>query len=389
LKIQTNFNEHFIFCGAQIGGAQIDLQVLDGNGNVVADAPTYLQINDIKQMYERWTVGETPGQAPASVAVKAVDGVTTAFQYTLPQDTNTPYILLVHGWNLETWEKDRFAESAFKRLYWQGYHGRFGSFRWPTAFDFTGSFSDLIFDPKNFDNSEYAAWQSATGLTNLLSKLNAEYPGQVYLMAHSMGNVVAGEALRLAGANQVANTYVAMQAAISAHCYDPSTVNYATPTPPDRYAQYPTNSGSCYFNGSVGAGTYVNFFNTNDYALSKWLTDQGFKPDAGYGYSSTFDAWYQGSLFSGDPLLFPRDTYQIFSYVDPAWSYALGAQLNVGGVFKVNGVYQQVNLPNVWPPDTSGHSYGDHIWHSAEFRSDYAQSTLFWNKLLQTMGLKN
>ena len=48
------------------------------------------------------------------------------FQYTTPTDTNTTYILFVHGFNLETWVKDRFAETEFKRLYWQGYQGRFG-----------------------------------------------------------------------------------------------------------------------------------------------------------------------------------------------------------------------------------------------------------------------
>jgi len=120
-RLSTNFNEHFIFCGAQVGSAQIDLQVLDNNGNVLADAPTYLQINDIKQMYERWTVGEDPKIAPTTVATYQVDDF--AFRYTPPQNTNTPYILFVHGWNLETWEKDRFAETAFKRLYWQGVSG--------------------------------------------------------------------------------------------------------------------------------------------------------------------------------------------------------------------------------------------------------------------------
>ena len=62
------------------------------------------------------------------------------FRYANPGNANTPYILFVHGWNMETWEKDRFAETAFKRLYWQGYQGRFGEFRWPTDYDFTGSF---------------------------------------------------------------------------------------------------------------------------------------------------------------------------------------------------------------------------------------------------------
>jgi hypothetical protein len=380
-NISTNFNEHFIFCGAAIGGAQIDLQILDANQNVIADAPAFLQINDIKQMYERWTVGETPSQTPASVAVKAVDGVTTAFQYTPPTSTNTPYILLVHGWNLETWEKDRWAETAFKRLYWQGYQGRFGEFRWPTAFDFTGSLSDLIFDPKNYDNSEFNAWYSGYGLLSKLNDLNAEYPGNVYLMAHSMGNVVAGEALRLAGTNQVANTYVAMQGAVPAHCYDTNATTRTIPYPfdsgtPNRYAHYYTDTSPNYFNGIVGAGSYINFFNTNDFALSYWQTDQNLKPDTGFSYSGT------NFFAGGSEIDFPSATYEIFAYADEARCYALGAQLNVGGAFKVGAVYNQLDL------FAAPYNFGRlHVGHSLQFRLDYPQSTLFWNTLLSKMKL--
>jgi len=80
-----------------------------------------------------------------------------------------------------------------------------------------------VTDPRNFDNSEFIAWQSAAGLRNKLKDLNAEYPGHVYMLAHSMGNIVAGEALQLAAQNgdgRVVNTYVASQAALPAHDYD-------------------------------------------------------------------------------------------------------------------------------------------------------------------------
>ena len=53
-------------------------------------------------------------------------------------------------------------------------------------------------DPHNYDNSEFTAWRSAVGLLNKLNDLSAKYPGRAYLLGHSMGNVVAGEALRLA-----------------------------------------------------------------------------------------------------------------------------------------------------------------------------------------------
>jgi esterase/lipase superfamily enzyme len=176
-------------------------------------------------MYERWTVGDSPSVPPLTVAVKASNDLPTnpvvqPFQYPTNLNTTTPYILFVHGWNMRTEDKDHFAETAFKRLYWQGYQGRFGSFRWPTFNGFNGTLMQLVTSPtekNNYDNSEYQAWQSGQGLMNKLTDLNAEYPGHVYLLAHSMGNVVAGEALRLSGTSQIVKTYVASQAAISAH----------------------------------------------------------------------------------------------------------------------------------------------------------------------------
>jgi hypothetical protein len=135
-----------------------------------------------------------------------------AFRYGMPEDPGTPYILFVHGWNLETWNKDRFAETAFKRLYWQGYRGRFGSFRWPTDFNFKGKLIDAILQPKNFDDSEQNAWLSGASLLDRLNQLHTTYGENVYLYAVSHGNVVCGEALRLAG-TQLVNTYIASQGA--------------------------------------------------------------------------------------------------------------------------------------------------------------------------------
>ena len=391
IVLNNRTNEHFIFCGVTNGGAQLDLQILDANQNVVADAGASLQIKDIKQIYERWTVGDAPTNPPMTVAVKAADGLQTnpivpAFQYTLPTDTNAPYILFVHGWNMEAWEKDRYAETVYKRLYWQGYQGRFGLFRWPTGNKFSGIIS-VALDARNYDNSEYQAWQSATGLTNLLAKLDAEYPGNVYMMAHSMGNVVAGEALRRAS-SQLVNSYVAMQGAVPAHCYDPLTTTNSTRSVPNRYAHYWTDSSSSYFNGSAGAGSYVNFYNTNDYALDKWNIDQTFKPDGGlslpypgYYYSSSSGFYKITGTGSGSThyLNFPTNTSEIFAYGVPAWSFALGAQPNVNGAFA--GV--QVNLPTVWPPDTHPQGgYKEHVWHSAEFRSDFTSRAIFWNTVM-------
>ena len=195
---------HFIWCGVATGNGQLTLTIADANSNMLAKTSIYIQLVDIKQMYERWTVGDDPNNAPASAAQIATNDLPSGvwpFRYANPGNANTPYILYVHGWNLEPWEKDRWAESAFKRLYWQGYQGRFGEFRWPTDYGFTGDYVDVLTDRRNFDNSEFNAWQSGLGLLYKLTDLYNQYPGHVYMIAHSLGNIVAGEALRYAGTN--------------------------------------------------------------------------------------------------------------------------------------------------------------------------------------------
>jgi hypothetical protein len=382
---------HLIWCGVSNGVGQLTLTINDSGNNVLAQSSASIQIEDIKQMYERWTVGDNPSIAPTNTPQLTGDGVPYAFQYPPALDTNTSYILFVHGWNEPLWEKDRFAETAYKRLYWQGYQGRFGEFRWPTYYDFiAGEASYQAIDLRNFDNSEYNAWQSGAGLLNLLGSLNTEYPGHVYLFAHSQGNIVVGEALRQAGANQVVNTYVAMQAAVPAHAYDPGMptralidggVNLDSGTP-DRYAGYWTNNAPCYFNGISGAGKYVNFFNVNDWALTLlWQPDEDIKPDLGYGYITNTDQFYKN--FYNTALFFPTNTYEIFSYADEARSYALGAQPHTGGVFQKGFVFQEVEL------DSSPFNFGSsHKYHSGEFRSDTPQRWQFWNQVLLQMGLK-
>jgi hypothetical protein len=219
--------------------------------------------------------------------------------------------------------------------------------------------------------------------------LNSNYPGHVYLTAHSHGNVVAGEALRLAGANQVVNTYVAMQAAVDSHTYDPATpIRPVSLSTPDRYGHYYTNGAPSYFNSMGGAGTFVNFFNANDWALNvTWLPDQNLKPDLGYLYRAVDDTFWVVGWLNSPQLVFPQDTYTIFSYCDQAHAFALGAQRDVGGVFAAGS---QTDLQSVWPDDMSqpdpAKKYSAHLWHSAEFRSDNPSRAGFWNAVLGPNG---
>jgi len=400
--------DHYIWCGVFRGSDQLNLTIYDPSSNVLARSSQLIQIEDIKLMYERWTVGDIETNSngtyepvtPASVPYLAQNDEPIPgqqpFQYTYDPayDTNDTYILFVHGYNMETWEKDCYAETAYKRLYWQGYQGRFGEFRWPEypspLFVYAG---------------EQQAWNSGVGLRNLLGTLSSYYPSNVYVLAHSMGNVVVGEALRQAGTNKVVNTYVASQAAVSAHAYDNTiptdTTNYYRPISPDSTGHYYTNTSPPYFNGIAGAATYVNFINTNDWALMGatlfhpgWISFQqdklftqeqsavgGFDlsyfyttpssnhPSGYYNQPATFQA---GVLSPYRNLLFTNDTYEIFAFAAQSYSLALGAETTVP-----SGFARSVNL--FGPPYNFG---GEHVGHSLQFRSDNMTTAVYWQELI-------
>jgi pimeloyl-ACP methyl ester carboxylesterase len=364
-------------------------------------------------MYERWTVGDTPSKAPSSVATNAmndlaVNSMTTPFNYEASQDTNTPYILFVHGWNMNAEDKDRFAETAFKRLYWQGYHGRFGIFRWPTDYDFNGTLIDAILQPHNFDGSENQAWNSAPGLLHKLQDLNVKYPGHVYVLAHSMGNVVTGEALRLAaqqGLGQIVNTYVASQAAIPAHVYDASVTSpylidytyFAHGYPAPGHPLTPNIYGNRLTNTVAAVGRKVSFYNINDYALknSAWCWDQEHKPDTFLGSGQYL---YAGSTndpppwnhfeydytFGGvryfDIVNSVTDLYDVLAYAANPYSTALGATPGITNIVNVNLANASGSM---WPsPDPLNNNYRAHFWHSAQFRGDCWMEWNYWNTLL-------
>jgi hypothetical protein len=363
------------------GKLVLSIYASDGVTKLKESQPLYLNLSEITNMYESWTVGDGNGGTPYTTAIPY-----SPFQYTSASPETDQYILFVHGWNVSPQVKDEFANTAYKRLWWQGYKGRFGAFRWPTLYNFP-SWNNQGLNLRNFDDSESNAWASATGLVGLLADLNAQYDNSVYVFAHSHGNVVVGEALRLAGTDQLVNTYIACQAAVSAHAYDPSTSGWESKSStPDSFANYPTDGNPCYFNGMTGAETRADFYNSNDWALNIWTLDQRLKPDHGLNYPGYFwsaDNGYYKIAGTGPihHLNFQDNTYEIFAYCVQSPCYALGATPNVNG-------FTMQNMPSLWPPDPfQGNDYSTHPWHSAEFLFSTADQWNFWKALMDQFGL--
>jgi len=445
-------NDYFIYCGTGRGAGELALRVTRQGTNIF-ETTLFLEIRDVKELYERWTVGDAEGAAPYSDAVLATDGLPAGASATaFLADTNQPYILFVHGWNMEVWDKHAFAETAFKRLYWQGYTNRFGFFRWPTANGFTGKYADLLFDARNFDRSEFSAWRTGEPLRKLLVNLNQRYPGKVYLLAHSMGNIAAGEALALqaerVGGAAIVNSYVASQAAVSLHCYNGTNnhpdvllqFQYDHPSTVIPFLLYGPSTPNIYVDwlstNRLAASRRVNFFNTNDFALAMplWGFNQILKPANGYNGLDTKLYTYNGfagqtrlpgitfanpfvsshlipsparrgltrpfarvspGYFMSFELPFPRALD--FEYRLPdmyeAMSFAAESRVQpLGVVGDQRAIEESVNLHSVWVSDVfptdDGRIFARHKWHSGQFRMENSEQKAYWKALLGLDGFR-
>ena len=237
-----------------------------------------------------------------------------------------------------------------------------------------------------------------------------------------MGNVVAGEALRLAAQNgdgTLVNTYVASQAAIPAHVYDatvtapylidfthtsskiPNWVHWQSLA---SYGPYTPNVyGNRLTNNAVSVGRRISFYNVNDYALSPdaWCFDQAIKPDkfVGSGYYSYAGGindpspWnnFEYEFYATDPPVSPNnldivnnqdDRYKVLAYAAQPRSTALGAT-------PVGTLKASVNMTDpsndIWPSlDPLNNEYKSHFWHSAQFRGDAWLEWNYWQTLLRS-----
>jgi hypothetical protein len=423
---------YLLFEGCKPGKGQLKVVLLKKEGenyNEIGEGPgVWMDLKMIGDMYEHWSVGNASGGEPdpaGAVRISSFTGSPAVFKYDngSPSPEERKYILFVHGWNMERWEKERYAETAYKRLWWQGYKGRVGLFSWPTTNGFEGDFTHAAADGTNYDRGEWAAWKSATPLRALLQTLHGPgaYGDQVYVLAHSMGNVVTGEALRLAsqqGAGRLVNTYVASQAALPVQVYDGGSTNLLDAIAPfdidaSTIDQFPETPNSVYPDWLAGngaaAGTRINFYNVNDFALWRdaWQLNQYTKPDHKDQPDQPWDYRYLQNMTYPDgqfqktksiPLATVelalggqarvQDRYEVMAFAAESYSKALGATPSDATLTRS----VDLTLPDngIWlgdpDPSTDNRPYARHKWHSAQFRSTNMLQKGYWRTLLGPQG---
>ncbi len=369
----------FILEGCAAGKGDLTI-IVKKDGNEICRKSVKLELREVTQFYQVFKVA-----AAGDITTTVSTGYNPDFT------SSDDYLLLVHGFNMTDDDKTFWAGTAFKRLWWQGYKGHFGFFDWPCV---VRDWYDL--NPEFFDNSENIAWQCGAALLNRINQLNAGgHSGKVRLMAHSQGNIIAGEALRNAG-GVVVQAYIASQAAVSGDHYQTGLPQNPTiyrilgfpipfPTTPNVLANYPP-TGTPYLSGvsnAVASGRLYDYFNAKDFALRKgtfsWERNNAMKPDLGYDYNDTDGNvnnynWPSEYFHNGSDVLNFNDVanhhcYRIYAYAAESRTFAIGTDL-------VNGVFSGFDLESVTPKYDEAH-----YSHSRQFRSNIVDQKPYWERL--------
>ncbi len=295
LKETQNFSGllPFLFEGAAEGTGQLKAVFKIGDQQLCGDRVD-LELHDITWFYDRYRMNRN------GTAGRWECRVTPGYKHEKAEygPATDEYLLYVHGWNMDEWEIERWAETVFKRMWWQGYQGGIGVFMWPTLKWKMPLHLEKAVDATNFDDSEFRSWQSAATLAQLMARLNGS--GQLRVIAHSHGNIATAEAIRKLSGMPNIHTYIATQAAVSAHLWDnrceskygSNLANAWASTTPNVYGHYHsgTQPEQPYFvRNFSNINNFHNFFNPSDYALSSaWELTMAMRPDQWGGYAYGF-----------------------------------------------------------------------------------------------------
>jgi hypothetical protein len=269
----TDEHPYLFIEGAAKGTGQLCLVIRMGSSSEVEGPGVWLKLMDVEEMFT--SAQGTPGMPypnPPDYTDSEPPRPATSYQNIYwpgrgqfeqdPDETNEA-IIMVHGWNMTNPDRRTFSESFFKRLWWKGYKGRFATFAWPT---YNVDDDALGFIPDHYNKSEYVAWKYGPALRDYVNSISK---GSKHVAAHSMGNVVMASAL-MSGLS--VGSYVAMEAALPAGCYDASTGanSYDKFLQAEQLRVTPDLASAQGYRGLMGntqAGNFFNFHSANDYAL--------------------------------------------------------------------------------------------------------------------------
>lgn len=193
---------NLLFEGVDQGKSQFFAEFSFADRDYQATASVWLELLDVRKMFEQVQLVGTNSSGSEKYSWSSDQ----FGSFRKPWDEEAgKQIAFIHGWNMEKAGTRSYAETAFKRLWWQNYKGRFSSVYWPTE---TGG--------TTYCPSEFIAWKCGEALSDYFDVLKNNGM-TVNVMAHSMGNIVVGSALK---EGATIGNYALLNAAIPMECYD-------------------------------------------------------------------------------------------------------------------------------------------------------------------------
>jgi hypothetical protein len=391
--------QHLLFEGAGLGSGQLVLTISQ-SGQTVAKASAWLDLHDVKDLFQHSRSSDVSLSDPPTTNTGAfhMDGIQTVNEGA----EDSEVVVFVHGVNNSVWDYENTSQTMFKRLYWEGYHGRFVAFRWPSPTWSILPVSEDQISYFNFNRGEYIAYQSAAALKACIDDLRSRFPNHtVNLVTHSLGAAVGNQAIRLGA--QVAN-YAMCQGAMSAWAFDGNNTNLVYSYLASGAGGTPDSDGlGGYRNAFTNSTRRVNFYNEEDWALFSgvggiWEGNQlHFRPDhfiyyGGYEFAYTFDGTncfcreYSGDGSSVTSRTLGQD-YEKKSYVSRSRTKAVGAAGLVNAPHALTGgsVSLSVNLQDSSLGFVGSKKFIDtRPEHSGEFTKSIQNAKPFYQQLLQT-----
>jgi hypothetical protein len=389
---ETSSTTHFIFEGTSRGQGQLEIVFLKSDGQTLMGqgGSLWLDIRDVKEMYQRAIAsGAGPTYSPPTEPYSSNSSTFNASSLGTTVDTNNAFsqpwdetkqcVIFVHGWYTGYYQYIDYSETMFKRLWWQGYKGRFIGYNWPA-----------LSGASTYNPSEWNAWIYGTPFMKYVNSIKNQFTPMT-VAGHSQGNVVVGSAIEQ---GLQFDNYIMLQAALPTGCYTTSGTsgnqynNYGPFVTQEETVPTPNLASSLgyrtYITPNMGnVGSYNCFYNPNDFALhsglylwgtlsANWEADQlGYKPDgdpgeSGDGAYSFSSITHDGVFTRGGSAQTPRtvtDIRESMSFVARPRSQAAGADSNSPSVFGKGTDLSQS------PYNFTG-QLSD---HSGEFERDYNQ----------------
>jgi hypothetical protein len=409
---------NLIFEGTSRGqGELVVVMEVSVASSEVDSAPVHLELLDVREMYQRARVANEAEQIPSPATNPTPPAQTWVWDqwnwpYSEDPQATEKTAIFVHGWRLKYMDYINWSDTSYKRLWHQGFKGKFYSFRWAT---FSGDNNGLL--PYGLDEqleansggnspvippggttynaSEYRAWLCGPTLALFVNQLpNA---GNRSLFAHSMGNVISGAALR---SGMLIDRYAMCNAAMAAMAYDPNPIlrnvdNIYTPVTIPELRDTPDSDPDPAIRANYGLENKFNLpgkpevFNfglPDDSALGSWSANNlYFKPNNQYLYT-------ENSILQPFPLVYqatPVSSFRSVTAVPEAMGYVTKSRTRTAGAdLRTSGKIAAGNKIDMssWGTGTNHSGFGN--THSAQWRWSNQSTELFWKELSIRLILK-